>query len=200
MYKKICSLNFKLGMKFADAVIEVCQKGKMPIGSVDFIGSHGQTIWHQPKQEANLVSSTLQIGEPSVVAFRTGIKVVSNFRVMDVAAGGQGAPLVPYSEWLLYRDQNKNRVFQNIGGIGNLTYLPKNGQPNEIQAFDTGPGNMIIDYACQKLFGLQFDEDGKIAASGKINQDMLKECMSHPFLLKKSAKNYGTRRIWSTIC
>ncbi|MEH7814990.1 anhydro-N-acetylmuramic acid kinase, partial [Bacillus toyonensis] len=111
----ICSLNFKLGLCFANAVKEVCKKANLSLERLDLIGSHGQTIYHQPKQEGNFISSTLQIGEPAVIAYETETTVISNFRTMDMAAGGQGAPLVPYSEIILYQHQTKNRILQNIG-------------------------------------------------------------------------------------
>lgn len=114
----ICSLNFALGQRFADAVTEVCQENGVDVSDLDLIGSHGQTIWHQPGK------STLQIGEAAIIAERTGVITVADFRVRDVAAGGQGAPLVPYTEYLLYRHPVKTRLLQNIGGIANVTVLP----------------------------------------------------------------------------
>ncbi|MEH6868732.1 anhydro-N-acetylmuramic acid kinase, partial [Priestia megaterium] len=144
----ICSLNFKLGKLFAEAVKKVCEKAKFPLEKLDLIGSHGQTIYHQPMKEANFVPSTLQIGEPAVIAYETNTTVISNFRTMDMAAGGQGAPLVPYTEYILYKDKQKGRLLQNIGGIGNVTVLPKGALLNDMYAFDTGPGNMNIDEVC----------------------------------------------------
>ncbi|HYK72078.1 MAG TPA: anhydro-N-acetylmuramic acid kinase, partial [Pseudoneobacillus sp.] len=140
----ICSTNFKLGHLLAQSVQSICEKNHLALDKLDFIGSHGQTIYHQPYPNGPWVSSTLQIGEPAVIAYETGTTVVSNFRTMDMAAGGQGAPLVPFSEFILYRSEKKNRLLQNIGGIGNVTVLPKNANITDISAFDTGPGNMII--------------------------------------------------------
>ncbi|HDR7768389.1 TPA: anhydro-N-acetylmuramic acid kinase, partial [Bacillus paranthracis] len=117
----ICSLNFKLGLCFANAVKEVCKEANFSLEQLDLIGSHGQTIYHQPKPEGNMIASTLQVGEPAVIAYDTNTTVISNFRTMDMAAGGQGAPLVPYSEIILYRHPTKSRLLQNIGGIGNVT-------------------------------------------------------------------------------
>lgn len=187
----ICSLNFKLGHLFADAVKKICKKNKLPIERLDFIGSHGQTIYHQPHDEGAFVRSTLQIGEPAVISYETNTLVVSNFRTMDMAAGGQGAPLVPYTEYVLYRSQEKNRVLQNIGGIGNCTVLPMNASLDDVYAFDTGPGNMIIDEVCRRLFNVPFDKEGRLAALGSIHKQLLNECMSHPFIAKKPPKTTG---------
>ncbi|MGV8981102.1 anhydro-N-acetylmuramic acid kinase AnmK [Clostridium sp.] len=187
----ICSLNFKLGYLFSDAVKEVCKKSNFPIEKLDFIASHGQTIFHIPKAHHTFACSTLQIGESSVIAYETNTTVISNFRVMDMAAGGQGAPLVPYSEFLLYRSPDKNRLLQNIGGVGNVTVIPKNADINDVFAFDTGPGNMIIDEICEKLFNLKYDSNGDIARSGKVDKGMLNDLMSHPFLMKSPPKTTG---------
>lgn len=134
----ICSLNFKLGKLFANAVKEVCHKAGFPINKLDLIGSHGQTIYHQPLKDQNYIPSTLQIGEAAVIAHDTNTLVISNFRTMDMAAGGQGAPLVPFTEYILYRSEVKGRLLQNIGGIGNVTVLPKQASLNDMYAFDTG--------------------------------------------------------------
>ncbi|MBZ9687076.1 anhydro-N-acetylmuramic acid kinase [Clostridium estertheticum] len=187
----VCSLNFKLGYLFSSAVKEVCKKFNFPMEKLDFIASHGQTIFHIPKAYDTFASSTLQIGEASVIAYETNTTVVSNFRVMDMAAGGQGAPLVPYSEFILYRSTNKNRLLQNIGGVGNVTVIPKNANINDVFAFDTGPGNMIIDEICEKLFNVKYDFDGDIARKGKVDEEMLQFLMNHPFLLKFPPKTTG---------
>ncbi|MEN1936139.1 anhydro-N-acetylmuramic acid kinase AnmK [Paenibacillus sp. 102] len=189
--KLICSLNFKLGQCFADAVKIVCKQSNFPIEQLDLIGSHGQTVYHHPVQEGKMVPSTLQIGEPAVIAYETGKTVISNFRTMDMAAGGQGAPLVPYSELILYRDQNKNRVLQNIGGIGNVTVIPSRVAKQEAIAFDTGPGNMVIDEVCQRLFQQSFDKNGDIAKQGNVINEMLSYCMKHPFLEISPPKSTG---------
>jgi anhydro-N-acetylmuramic acid kinase len=139
----ICEANFVLGSFFAKALIKVCQKNNIFLETIDLIGSHGQTIYHNPQRKRN--GSTLQIGEPSVIAKQTGITTFADFRPCDMACGGEGAPLVPFADHILFRHRTKNRVIQNIGGIANLTYLPANGTISDIIAFDTGPGNMIID-------------------------------------------------------
>ncbi|MBR2169950.1 MAG: anhydro-N-acetylmuramic acid kinase, partial [Alistipes sp.] len=169
----LCSLNFKLGYLFADAAKAVCREADFPMEKVDFIASHGQTVWHIPKPDGVFARSTLQIGEPAVIAYETGVKVVSNFRTMDVAAGGEGAPLVPYSEFVLYSSAGENVALQNIGGIGNVTLLPSSGNMADVFAFDTGPGNMIIDEMMQRLYSRPYDEGGQVAASGEVNQQML---------------------------
>lgn len=187
----ICSLNFKLGLCFAKAVKEVCNEANFPLGQLDLIGSHGQTIYHQPKQDGNMISSTLQIGEPAVIAYETNTTVISNFRTMDMAAGGQGAPLVPYSEIILYRHSTKNRLLQNIGGIGNVTVMPSHLSNKSVIAFDTGPGNMVMDEVCQRLFQLPYDQNGEIAKKGVVVDEILTYCMNHPFLKMHPPKSTG---------
>ncbi|OOL09042.1 anhydro-N-acetylmuramic acid kinase [Bacillus cereus] len=187
----ICSLNFKLGLCFANAVKEVCKEANFSLEQLDLIGSHGQTIYHQPKPEGNMIASTLQIGEPAVIAYDTNTTVISNFRTMDMAAGGQGAPLVPYSEVILYRDPSKNRLLQNIGGIGNVTVIPSQKSDQNVIAFDTGPGNMIIDEVCQRLFQLPYDQNGEIAEQGEVVDEILTYCMNHPFLKMNPPKSTG---------
>ncbi|AZJ20547.1 anhydro-N-acetylmuramic acid kinase AnmK [Bacillus wiedmannii] len=187
----ICSLNFKLGLCFAGVVKEVCKEVNFPLKQLDLIGSHGQTIYHQPKQDGNMIPSTLQIGEPAVIAYETNTTVISNFRTMDIAAGGQGAPLVPYSEIILYRHQTKNRLLQNIGGIGNVTVIPSHLSDKSVIAFDTGPGNMVMDEVCQRLFQLSYDQNGKIAKQGVVVDEILTYCMNHPFLKMNPPKSTG---------
>ena len=183
----VCSLNFVLGGLFADAVIEICQEAGIVLAELDLIGSHGQTIWHQPGK------STLQIGEAAVIAERTGVITVADFRVRDVAAGGQGAPLVPYTEYLLYRHPLKTRLLQNIGGIGNVTALPAGGGPETVTAFDTGPGNMMIDFAVTTLTDgrLQYDDEGRMGSKGRVDEHMLAELMSHPYINQVPPKTTG---------
>lgn len=187
----ICSLNFKLGYLFSEAVKVVCHKANFYVENLDFIASHGQTIFHIPRSYNNFISSTLQIGEPAVIAHETKTKVISNFRTMDIAAGGEGAPLVPYSEFLLYSDNDKNIALQNIGGIGNVTVIPNTCNIDDVFAFDTGPGNMIIDGVCQRLFNKKYDKDGNFASKGKINEEMLKDLMSHKYISQSPPKTTG---------
>ncbi|WP_144507054.1 anhydro-N-acetylmuramic acid kinase AnmK [Bacillus mycoides] len=187
----ICSLNFKLGLCFANAVKEVCKQADLSLKQLSLIGSHGQTIYHQPAPEGNIISSTFQIGEPAVIAYETNTTVISNFRTMDMAAGGQGAPLVPYSEIILYQHQTKNRLMQNIGGIGNVTVIPSKRSNKSVIAFDTGPGNMVIDEVCQRFFHLPYDQNGGIAKQGVVVDEMLTYCMNHPFLKMNPPKSTG---------
>jgi anhydro-N-acetylmuramic acid kinase len=172
----VCGLNFLIGELGAEASLALCRKAGIEKGSVDFVGSHGQTIYHLNNPvsfNGRKIQGTLQIGEAAVIAERLGCPVVSDFRVRDMAAGGQGAPLVPYTEYLLYRQENKTIALQNIGGIGNVTLLPAGCGPEGILAFDTGPGNMLIDAAAQYLLKSPRDEDGRAAAAGKIHKGLL---------------------------
>lgn len=187
----ICSLNFKLGALFAEAVKTVCVQANIPLEKLDFIASHGQTIYHLPNQLEGYRKSTLQIGEPAVIAYETGVTVVSNFRTMDMAAGGEGAPLVPYTDYLLYHSNKKGRALQNIGGIGNVTVLQKGGTLDDIIAFDTGPGNMIIDEICKRFKGTPYDDEGKWAEAGEIHQEIAESWLQLEFFSEKPPKSTG---------
>lgn len=189
--QQICSLNFSLGYMFADAVKMICKRNNLDLKKLDIIGSHGQTIYHQPEQEGTFIPSTLQIGEPAVIAYETNTTVVSNFRTMDMAAGGQGAPLVPYTELILYGDVKKSRLLQNVGGIGNVTVLPKQATLEDISAFDTGPGNMIMDEICKRLFDVPYDNKGELAAQGTVNEELLGQCMAIPYITAEPPKSTG---------
>ena len=186
----ISQLNFAIGEVFAEAVIKLCRKTKINLKTIDLVGSHGQTIYHNPKGK---IRSTLQIGEPSIIAYKTGITTVADFRPKDMAAGGQGAPLVPFADYWLFRDKKLNRAVQNIGGIANVTYLAANCKPKETIAFDTGPGNMVIDRIANILSKgkLYFDKDGKIAAKGKVNIKILNQMLTHPYFHKRPPKTTG---------
>lgn len=187
----LSSMNFKLGALFANAAKRVCKEANIPLEKIDFIASHGQTIYHLPTENGDYVKSTLQIGEPAIIAYETGSTVISNFRAMDMAAGGEGAPLVPYADYLLYRNETKGRALQNIGGIGNVTVLQKEGNFDDIIAFDTGPGNMIIDELCKKLKGKPFDEGGKWAAKGIVHEEIVKTWMNMDFFHIQPPKSTG---------
>ena len=186
----VCKLNFMLGNVFADAALAVMARAKLGASEVDLIGSHGQTICHLPDND---IPSTLQIGEPAVIAYRTGVVTVADFRVADMAANGQGAPLVPYVDFLLLRDDKKSRAIQNIGGIGNVTVLPAGGGLEDILAFDTGPGNMIIDEVVRIITDGQqnYDHDGEMASKGIPDDDLLRKMLSHPFILRPPPKTSG---------
>ena len=211
---KVCQLNFHLGKLFANAAKSITNKAQIAIQDIDLIGSHGQTVYHIPNQattkktegrgqkaegreketwELPHIRSTLQIGEPSVIAQETGVTTVADFRPRDMAAGGQGAPLVPYVDFILFRDKEKGRALQNIGGIANVTVLPKNCGINDVIAFDTGPGNMIIDRITELVTNNthHFDEGGKLAARGSVNDAILSSLLAHPYLSKPPPKTTG---------
>lgn len=189
--KEICSLNFELGYKFVNAIDKLLAGTPYKYEDIAFVASHGQTIWHNPRSDGVLVPSTLQIGEPGVITYYTNIPVVANFRSMDIIAGGEGAPMVPMSEYLLFRSATESVVLQNIGGIGNLTYIPKNAEINEVIAFDTGPGNVMIDYYTNKYFSRPYDDGGRIALSGKVIGEILTELKQDPFITRKPPKSTG---------
>lgn len=188
---EICSLNFELGYKFVEAIQVLLKKANKKESDISFVASHGQTIWHNPKQLGNNVPSTMQIGEPSVIAYETNIPTISDFRVMDVAANGEGAPLVPMADYLLYRNPNKNVILHNIGGISNCTYLKKGCTLEDVIAFDTGVGNLMIDYFTNLYFHKPYDEGGKIALSGSIIEEVLQELMEEDFVYRKPPKSTG---------
>jgi anhydro-N-acetylmuramic acid kinase len=187
---EICELNFILGACFAEAALASIRAARIPARRIAAIGSHGQTIHHLPNAGT---PSTLQIGEPSVIAERTGITTIADFRVRDMAAGGQGAPLVPFADWALLTDARRPRIVQNIGGIGNLTFLPPGAGLEEVIAFDTGPGNMVIDGVVTILSGGKraYDRNGRWAARGKVSARLLREVMAHPFLKRRPPKTTG---------
>jgi anhydro-N-acetylmuramic acid kinase len=187
---EICELNFLLGERFAEAAMGVIQKASLLSRQIAAIASHGQTIHHLPNART---PSTLQIGEPAVIAERTGLTTIADFRVRDMAAGGQGAPLVPFADWALFTHNSRPRIVQNIGGIGNLTFLPPRAKFEEVIAFDTGPGNMVLDAVALALsHGRKtYDKNGKWAAQGTVSQKLLGEMMEHPFLKKRPPKTTG---------
>lgn len=184
---EICALNFDLGELFAQSVLKLCRQARVSPKGLSVVGSHGQTICHLGGK------GTLQIGEPSVIAERTGVTTVADFRPRDIAAGGFGAPLAPYLHYLLFRHPKRHRAVQNIGGIGNLTMIPKNAGPQDVRGFDTGPGNMVIDGLLREMTknSVHYDHGGKIAAKGAVSLTLLKRLMSHPFILQKPPKTSG---------
>ncbi|MEF2782543.1 MAG: anhydro-N-acetylmuramic acid kinase AnmK [Clostridium sp.] len=187
----ICSLNFELGELFSNAAQFVCAKAGIATQNLDFISCHGQTIYHIPRKTNQFVASTLQIGESAVIAQNCGCTVISNFRTKDMAAGGEGAPLVPYSEYILYRNTEHAVALQNIGGIGNVTVLPKECQLDDVYAFDTGPGNMTIDEAMLQMYGKPYDDGGKIASTGEVINKMMNELKQHSYINMDPPKTTG---------
>jgi anhydro-N-acetylmuramic acid kinase len=240
---EICHYNHVLGEVFAEAVVRLCEHSGVPLDSVDLIGSHGQTIYHNPnggRYAGRAVRSTLQIGEPSVIAQRTGITTVADFRPRDMAAGGEGAPLVPYADYILFRDRRLVRTVQNIGGIANVTFLPAldaiervadvppairrrdafdthagdgrgrgkkddsradEGQ-GDVIAFDTGPGNMVIDGVMRLITRgrRHYDRDGATAAKGTVHEPLLQEMLRHPFLRRRPPKSTGREQFGQQYC
>ncbi len=192
----ICHYNFVLGEVFADAIIKLCRKSGIPLSSIDLVGSHGQTIYHNPRgrrYSRTTIRSTLQIGEPSVIAHRTGITTVADFRPRDIAAHGEGAPLVPYADYVLFGHNRLSRAVQNIGGIANVTFLPRGCKQDDIIAFDTGPGNMVIDSIIRLISSgrQRLDPAGKMAAQGTVDKSLLNEMLRHPFLRRRPPKSTG---------
>ncbi len=193
----ITRLNFLLARLYAKAVGALCEHAGVPAEKIDLIGSHGQTIHHLPAKVdlfGEQVAATLQIGDPSVLAKLTGITTIGDFRVGDMAFGGQGAPLVPYFDYLLFRSDKVSRALLNIGGIANITYLPRNCGAAEVVAFDTGPGNMVIDQIMKTLFDKEYDADGRTASSGKISEELTDYLMSDEYVTATPPKSTGRER------
>jgi anhydro-N-acetylmuramic acid kinase len=188
----LCRLHAVLGEWLAAAALEACTAAGVAPADVDLIGSHGQTIWHEPPAPG-VRGATLQLGDPATIAERTGIPVVSDFRTRDVAAGGEGAPLVPWVDRLLFSLPDRRRALQNIGGIGNVTWLPRRGDATPLLAFDTGPGNALIDAAAELASsGAEtFDRDGERAARGRVDDALLDELLAHPFFARTPPRSTG---------
>jgi len=185
-------LNFLLGELYAGAIQNTCQRGG--IEKLDLIGCHGQTIYHQGDPSAHLgknIACTWQTGEGAIIAERLRVPVVSDFRPADMAAGGKGAPLVPFLDYVLFRDRRVGRIVQNLGGIANLTAIPANAKPEDVIAFDTGPGNMVIDQLTQLLYKRPYDRNGNIAATGHILEPVLEETLRNPFFRRRPPKTAG---------
>ena len=194
---EVCHLNVVLGEWFARAALRVIRQAGLDPGKIDVIGSHGQTIHHLPnavdEPGMGAVRSTLQIAESSVIAERTGVTTVANFRPRDMAAGGQGAPLTPYVHYVLLRDRKRSRLVVNLGGIGNVTYLPAGKGLESVTAFDTGPGNMVMDGVVRRLTkGREhMDPGGKLAARGRVAVGLLAKLLTHPYLKRNPPKSTG---------
>lgn len=193
---KVCDMNFVLGEFFAECALRIIEDYGLSREDVDLIGSHGQTVHHLPHLHevcGQETRSTLQVGEAAVIAGRTGIPTVADFRKADIAAGGEGAPLTPYLDYVLHRHPTNGRVLQNIGGIANLTYLPAGAGMEDVVAFDTGPGNMVVDAVVRHLThgDLAYDEDGRIAAGGTVDDGLLESLLAHPYFGRRPPKTTG---------
>ncbi len=193
---EICHLNFLLGELFAEATLQLMQEAGVTPEQLLCIASHGQTVWHQPEPiewQGRAIRSTLQIGEPAVIAERTGVPTIGDFRVADVAAGGHGAPLVPYVDYLLFRHPSEGRILLNIGGIANLTAIPANALPEQVIAFDTGPGNALINVAMEIASGgrYRYDPEGSFAQRHPVREEWLDELLHHPYLAQPPPKSTG---------
>lgn len=194
--RTLCQASFRLGERFAQGVIDFCAELGISPRDVDLIGSHGQTVWHQPPSAClrGEVPSTLQIGEPAVIAAKTGVVTIGDFRVADVALGGEGAPLVPYFDYLLFRQPGQRRALQNIGGIANVSVL--GDSPDSVIAFDNGPGNMLIDALAQVVSHgmLDIDQDGGLSARGQVLPTVLSTLLDDDYLRRKPPKSTGRER------
>ncbi|HET7153247.1 MAG TPA: anhydro-N-acetylmuramic acid kinase [Candidatus Kapabacteria bacterium] len=186
--------NIALGFVFADAIKSVCTKSKIALGTIDLIGLHGQTIWHSPEKKKQFgynANGTLQIGDPSVVAKQCGVITIGDFRVGDCALGGEGAPLIPYVDYILLHSEKTHRALLNVGGIANISVLPTGCTPDDIIGFDTGPGNMIVDALCKKYFSVAYDKDGHYARKGSISLPLLSWMLQHEYIMRHPPKSTG---------
>jgi anhydro-N-acetylmuramic acid kinase len=193
---EVARLHVRLGQLYARAVQQTCRRHRIPPGSIELVGCHGQTIYHQGEARPFLgrpVAATLQIGEAGVIAEALGVPVVSDFRMRDMAAGGKGAPLVPYVDYLLFRHAKRGRVALNIGGIANITAIPPGALPGEVMAFDTGPGNMVIDALVAELTSgrERFDRGGQIAARSRVDRALLDGVLADPYYRERPPKTAG---------
>jgi anhydro-N-acetylmuramic acid kinase len=187
----LARLNFLLGELYADAIAETARQRRIKL---DLVGCHGQTLYHQGNPSPFLgrkIATTWQTGEGAIIAARLGVPVVSDFRPADMAVGGKGAPLVPFLDYAIYRDPRIGRIAQNIGGIANLTAIPANAKPDQVIAFDTGPGNMLMDALTERLFGKSYDRDGRISASGRVLDEVVAHYMKAPFFRQTPPKTAG---------
>jgi anhydro-N-acetylmuramic acid kinase len=188
---ELARLNWRLGLAYAEAVKQTSERHKLHL---DLVGCHGQTLYHQARATryaSRKFACTWQAGEAQAISAELGVPVVSNFRPADVLAGGQGAPLVPFLDYVFFADNKRGRVLQNIGGIANLTAIPAAAPPHAVIAFDTGPGNMVIDWLAQKLFDKPFDRNGAFAAHGTVIESVLKDALRHPYFKLRPPKTAG---------
>lgn len=193
--RTLAQLHVRLGEAFSEAVLKVLANAGLSAEEVAALGSHGQTVWHEPPEDGKR-GATLQLGDPATLAERVGIPVVSDFRARDVAAGGHGAPLVPWTDRLLLHRPGQGRALQNLGGMGNVTFLPADGDPARIRAFDTGPGVGLLDGAVRRATQgrLPWDVDGRMAARGREDPELLAELLEHPFFGMTPPRSTGRER------
>ena len=188
---ELARLNWRLGLAYAEAVKDTAERHHLHL---DLVGCHGQTLYHQARAAqyaGRKFACTWQAGEAQAIAAELGVPVVSNFRPADMLAGGQGAPLVPLLDYVLFADAKRGRVLQNVGGIANLTAIPAGAAPGKVLAFDTGPGNMVIDWLAQKLLDKPFDRNGALAARGTVIESVLKDALRHPYFKLRPPKTAG---------
>ncbi len=196
-FSELCHLNAAVGEVFAQTALRTIKRAGLATEDIRLIGSHGQTVYHQPtpirEPKIGAIRSTLQIGDPAIIAERTGITTVADFRTRDMAAGGEGAPLAPYVHHLLFQSKRRSRLVVNLGGIANVTFLPAEGCLDDIRAFDTGPCNMLLDGLVVKGTGgtQQIDRNGRLAGRGRSHASLLKTLLSHPYLAKQPPKSTG---------
>jgi anhydro-N-acetylmuramic acid kinase len=194
---ELARLNWRLGLAYAEAVKETARKHR---AKLDLVGCHGQTLYHQPRAKeycGRKFACTWQAGEAQAIAAELGVPVVSNFRPADMLAGGEGAPLVPLLDYVLFAEDKRGRVLQNIGGIANLTAIPAGADAGDLMAFDTGPGNMVIDWLAQKLFEKRFDRDGALAAKGCVLAPVIEAALEHEYFRLKPPKSAGREQFGS---
>jgi anhydro-N-acetylmuramic acid kinase len=194
---ELCHLNAAVGEVFAQTALQTIKRAHLKPEDIQLIGSHGQTVYHQPRHirepKVGLVRSTLQIGDPAIIAERTGITTVADFRTRDMAAGGEGAPLAPYVHYLLFQSKRQSRLVVNLGGIGNVTFLPAKGRLEDVRAFDTGPCNMLLDGLVVKWTAgkLQMDRNGRLGKNGQCHAAFLAKLLAHPYLVERPPKSTG---------
>lgn len=193
--REIARLHADLGEWLAHAFLLLLDQAGVAPGEVAAVGSHGQTIWHDPPEDDRR-GATLQLGDPATLAERTGITVVSDLRARDVAAGGHGAPLVPWADWVFFREEGKGRALQNLGGMGNVTFLPRDGSLEGVRAFDTGPGVALLDGAARWASGggEPWDRDGRRAARGTVDRGLLASLLEDPFFAERPPRSTGRER------
>lgn len=187
LMRDVCSLDFELGEFFGD-----CARKFLEGERIDLIASHGQTVFHNPPSRSNH-PCTLQIGDGDIIAMRSGVITISDFRIKDIAGGGEGAPLVPHADYILYSSDTESIALNNLGGISNVTYIPVRAREDQIMAFDTGPANALIDLITRKYFDVSFDKDGSISANGKVDPELFESLKSKEmdYILKIPPKSTG---------